>query len=111
MQMKPDINNVSATGYIDVSKRKIEITVTNKNIMPISKCKINCTFTLLFVKSGTYSSTEYGRGTKTIEINDIAGNSEINESVSFNPDDYYDSYGSYITAIVTEKRVTIDSIE
>ncbi|MBR6743313.1 MAG: zinc-ribbon domain-containing protein [Clostridia bacterium] len=111
LEMQPKIENVSASVYVDVERGKIEVTVTNNNKMPISKCTTNVNFTILFIESGYYSSIEYGRGEKTIEIEDIAGNSKKTETISFNPDDYYDSYGSYIVATLKDVRLEIISIE
>ena len=79
--------------------------------MPISKCTVDCNFTILFIESGSYSSNEYGRGSKTIEVLDIAGKAEKTETITFNPDDYYDSYGSYLIATLMDKTVTLVSIE
>ena len=110
-KMKPDKKDVSVSAYVDVDKGKIEITVKNDNLMPISKCTVDCNFTILFIESGSYSSNEYGRGSKTIEVEDIAGKSEKTETITFNPDDYYDSYGSYIIATLMDQSVTIVSIE
>ncbi len=111
LEMQPKIENVSASVWVDVETGKIEVTVTNNNKMPISKCTTNVNFTILFIESGYYSSNEYGRGEKTIEIEDIAGNSKKKETISFNPDDYYDSYGSYIVATLMDERIEITSIE
>ena len=111
LEMQPDIENVSVSAKVDVNKGLIEVTVSNKNKMPISKCTVDCKFTIIFVESGYYSSNEYGRGTKTITVENISGNSEKTETISFNPDDYYDSYGSYITAFLMDKSVSIISIE
>jgi len=90
---------------------KIEVTVDNQNIMPITTCTVECDFTILFIESGYSTSTEYGRGSKTIEVGDIGGKSEKTETIDFNPDDYYDSYGSYIMATLFEKNVELISIE
>ena len=109
--MQPDIKNVSVSAYVDVDNGKIEITVKNKNEMPLSKCTVKCDFTILFIEGGYYSSTEYGRGSKTIEVENIDGGSSTTKTISFDPDEYYDSYGSYIVATLMEKRVEIISIE
>lgn len=111
IEMQPKSENVSVSSYIDVNNGQIEITVNNNNLMPISKCTVDCKFTIIYVESGSYSSNEYGRGTKTVEITDVAGNSKRTETVMFDPDDYYDSYGSYITAFLMDKSVTLISIE
>ena len=107
MEMQPDIEKVSVNAYVNVDNGEIEITVDNDNVMPISKCTVKCDFTILFVEPGMYSSNEYGRGSKTIVIENIDGSSAKTEIVSFNPDDYYDSYGSYMAAILMEKSASI----
>lgn len=109
-EMQPRSENVSASAYIDVNKGEIEVTVKNDNVMPISECSVSCNFTIMFVESGSYSNHEYGRGTKSIIIEDIAGGSKKTETISFNPDAYYDSYGSYITAFLWEKSVKITDV-
>ncbi|MDD6478966.1 MAG: zinc ribbon domain-containing protein [Oscillospiraceae bacterium] len=111
IEMQPDIDNVSVSGYVDVNNGEIEITVKNANKMPVSKCTVKCDFTILFVEAGYYSDVEYGRGSKTIEIENIEGNAEKTKTISFNPDDYYDSYGSYILASLSDKTVNVISIE
>ena len=111
MNMQPDIDKVEVSAYIDVDEGKIEVTVDNQNIMPITTCTVECDFTILFIESGYSTSTEYGRGSKTIEVGDIGGKSEKTETIDFNPDDYYDSYGSYIMATLFEKNVELISIE
>ena len=109
--MLPDINAVTASASVDVNGGKITVTVKNENKMPISKCTVECDFTIMFIESGYSTSIEYGRGSKTIEVENIDGGSEQTQTISFNPDDYYDSYGSYITAILDSKNVSIVSIE
>ena len=79
--------------------------------MPISECGVDCKFTILFVEPGTYSDNEYGRGSKTIVIEDIGGSSKKTKIISFNPDEYYDSYGSYIAAFLFEKSVNVAYIK
>ena len=108
--MQPDIGNVFVDAMVDVDEGKIEVKVSNKNKMPISKCTVECKFTILFVKAGYYSSNEYGRGTKTITVKDIAGNSEKTETIFFDPDDYYNSYSSYIAAFLRDKSARVISI-
>lgn len=110
-KMKPDKEKVSVSAYVDVEKGEIEVKVKNGNLMPISRCTVDCDFTILFIESGSYSSNEYGRGSKTIEVVDIAGKSENTKTITFNPDDYYDSYGSYLIATLMNKTVTLVSIE
>lgn len=110
LEMQPDIGNVFVDAMVDVDEGKIEVKVSNKNKMPISKCTVECKFTILFVKAGYYSSNEYGRGTKTITVKDIAGNSEKTETIFFDPDDYYNSYSSYIAAFLRDKSARVISI-
>ena len=109
--MQPSTENVSVTGAVDINNGEIRVTVENDNKMPISKCTAECSFTIMFIEPGSYSNQEYGRGTKTIEIEDIPGNDSKTETITFNADDYYDSYGSYITAFVWQKNTSITSIE
>lgn len=111
LAMKPDIDNVSVSSEIDIKNGQISVTVENDNVMPISKCSASCKFTILFVEPGSYSDNEYGRGTKTIVVENVSGKSKKTETISFNANEYYDSYGSYITAIVFEKSTSLDSIE
>lgn len=112
LEMQPKIENVSVSARVDVDKGQIKVTVSNKNKMPITKCTVDCKFTIGFVESGYYTNnTEYGRGTKTITVENIDGNSEKTETISFNPDDYYESYGSYIIAFLMDKSASIISIE
>lgn len=109
--MQPEISKVWVRGYVDVDNGEIEITVENDNVMPVSKCTVNCKFTIIFIKSGQYSDPEYGRGERTIEIESIGGKSKKIETVYFNPDDYYDSYGSYIVAALMDDSFELISIE
>lgn len=109
--MKPTEDKVSATANINVDTGTITVTVENNNVMPISECTVNCSFTILFIEPGTYSSNEYGRGTETITVEDIEGRSSKTESISFDPDSYYDSYGSYIAKVLFDKSITIESID
>ncbi len=111
MEMKPSAENVSVSEYVDVENGKIKITVKNENVMPISKCTVDCKFTILFVKSGYYSDPVYGRGIKTITLEDIEGNSKKTETITFDPDTYYDSYGSYILATRMDSSAELISIE
>lgn len=73
LEMKPDIKNVFASAQIYISAGKIYVTIENRNNMPISKCTVTCNFTIGFIESGYYSGIEYGRGTKTITIENISG--------------------------------------
>lgn len=111
LEMKPNIDKVSVSATVNVDKGQIEVTVTNKNKMPISKCTVECKFTILFIEPGYYSSNEYGRGSETIIVENIAGSSNEKKVISFNPDDYYDSYGSYIMAALFESSAKVTSIE
>ena len=110
-EMMPKDDNVSAEAYVNVEKGKIDVTVTNKNVFPIASCKVKCKFTILFIESGSYSNTEYGRGERIIEVEEIKGNSESKKTISFDPDEYYDSYGSYIMATLFNSSEEIISIE
>lgn len=111
LEMKPDIKNVFVNSRVDVDNGTITISVTNNNMMPISKCETNCKFTIGFIESGYSSGVEYGRGNKTLTIEDIPGNSSKTETFNFDADDYYDSYGSYIMAFLFEQSSTVSSIE
>lgn len=111
LEMQPDIENVSASVSVNLNTKKITVTVENDNKFPISECTVKVDFTICFVESGYSSSLEYGRGSKTITIEDISGNDEKTETINFEPDDYYDSYGSYITAFLMERSSEIVSIE
>ena len=110
-EMQPDIENVTVNARVDVDNGKIEVWVKNKNKMPISKCTVKCDFTIIFIEPGSYSSNEYGRGSKNIVVENINGNTEKTQTISFNPDDYYDSYGSYIMAALMNNSTEIISIE
>ena len=110
-EMQPNIENVSVQAKVDVKNGEIEITVTNNNLMPISKCTVQCSFTILYIEPGMYSSNEYGRGTKTIVIEDIDGCAKKTETIFFDPDDYYDSYGSYMMASVVDNSARVIDIE
>ncbi|MBO5231841.1 MAG: zinc ribbon domain-containing protein [Clostridia bacterium] len=111
IEMQPDIENVTVNSRVDVDNGKIEVWVKNKNKMPISKCTVKCDFTIIFIEPGSYSSNEYGRGSKNIVVENINGNTEKTQTISFNPDDYYDSYGSYIMAALMNNSTEIISIE
>ncbi len=111
LEMQPVTEKITVRASVSVDHGKIEITVRNDNVMPISKCTVDCDFTILFIEASTYSDNEYGRGTKTIVIEDINGKSEKTQTVSFDPDDYYDGYGSYILATLWDKSISAISIE
>ena len=111
IRMKPSIENVTESTVIDTGNGTIKVTVKNDNILPISECTVVCKFDLVFIKPGTYQENEYGRGTKTIVIKNIPGKSSKTETVSFDPDDYYKSYGSYIWAMLWGHDETITSIK
>ncbi len=111
LEMQPDIDDVDADAYINVNGGEITVTVYNNNKMPISKCTVECDFTILFIEAGYYSDMEYGRGSEIIEVENIGGGSKVSKTISFNPDEYYDGYGSYMMASLYEKGVGVISIE
>lgn len=111
MEMQPDIDEVDATAYVNVNGGEITVTVENKNKMPISKCTVECDFTIMFIESGYYTNFEYGRGSEIIEVENIDGGEEVEKTILFDPDDYYDSYGSYIMASLNDSNVKVISIE
>lgn len=111
MEMKPDADKVSASVRINVDSRKITVTITNDNVLPISKCVVKSNFTIGYIEGGYYSDTEYGRGSKEFTIENIPGNSKKTEEFEFDPDLYYDSYGSYLLAFLWEQSTSLVSIE
>lgn len=110
-EMKPSEERVTARCYLNSNNNTLTVKVENDNILPISSCTVEYSFTLYYVTTSSYSSLEYGRGTKTVTVNDIDGKGTQEIEVSFNPDDYYDSYRSYITYMVYSDDVEIIGIE
>lgn len=111
MKMKPTKEKVSVSSKIDISGKKIIVTVKNKNIMPIKGCTVKCDFTILYITGGYYSDNEYGRGTRSVTVEEIPANSEKIEEVYFDPDEYYNRYSSYLMATVFQQNVSLESLQ
>ncbi len=112
MSMKPKAEKIIVSATIDVAYGgRIDFYVKNDNAMPVSECTVNYNFTLMFIPSDSYSGPKYERGSKTVVVKDINGKSSETETVYFDPDDYYDSYGSYILVNVVNSDVSVISVK
>lgn len=112
MEMKPTKAKVSADVDISINGGTIEVTVRNDNVMPLESCTVTSTFTIMYIEDGYFSNDiAYGRGTKLLTVEEIPGGGKKTESFTFDADDYYDGYRSYIVATLYQASESVTSVE
>lgn len=63
----------------------------------------------MYIKPESYSSLDFYRGSETAEVDSVAANGTETVTIEIDPDDYYESYGSYLYASMRDSRVKLVS--
>ena len=108
-EIKPSSERISVShSYND---GELRLYVENDNYLPINNCVVKVDLTFMYITLNSYSSNDTYRGSETVEVGSVAARDTKTITVSIDPDDYYDSYGSYFTAVLMGSSVSLVSFD
>lgn len=106
-EIKPSGEKISI--FHSYADGEIQLTIQNNNYIPIYNCVLEVDFEFMYIKPESYSSLDFYRGSETAEVDSVAANGTETVTIEIDPDDYYESYGSYFYASMRDSRVKLVS--